>query len=199
MSTETEIVNPCIEKFAPVIVAETGLDLYCFSLKFFHFFRSDCNCTDTLGSSFMLSNSDCLFRVYRLFFSEKLSIKLYLKFGNSFTNLTEPCYLMEVNNRTDYYLTDTVLSNDGETAVSAIANTSITFEGSGLYHFEVVVARTDISFCNLKTEFIVFIDGAPFAHPAEDIVKAVTAIMFGAIILGVFLYYYYRRDEEEDE
>jgi len=150
--------------------------------------RLGCNCTSVMQTSFRLSDSDCIYRVYRLFYSEKLIPKVYLKHDDTISQLEKPYYIKELNNRDDYFLSDTK-DNDDQTMIQ---QSSISFKASGLYHFKVELVDKTISFCLLETEFIVYVDGAPLPHPAEDLVRAGTSMIFGTAILAVFLFQYYR-------
>ena len=73
-------------------------------------------------------------------------------------------------------------------------NSSIKFKGSGLYHFKIQPVNANVSFCKLEAEFLLYVDGTPFAHPIDEIAQTFTAFLFGFILLGLFVYHSYKSD-----
>ena len=154
----------------------------------FGVFRSACGCTALQQVSRIISNSDCINRAYRLYYSEKLTPKVFLLNGTEKQSLSFPYIVKELNNRSDFYILDFSLTKNGNKILLSEKNSSIEFTGYGLYHFSIQVFKRDLSFCKLKTEFIVYIDWMPFPHPTKDIVRVISSFLFGLIIFAIFLY-----------
>ena len=115
-----------------------------------------------------------------------------MKVNNNLTQVTIPYLVTELNNRTDFEILD------GETGFNVLNSLSaIHFFGSGLYHFSAEITKTDLSFCKMKTEFTVYIDGVPLAYPAQDLVRAITALLFGGVMFAVFLFKLYGADKDK--
>jgi len=132
--------------------------------------------------------------VYRLVYPEKLVPRFLIQHqhGRQRSTFLQPLRLTELNSRTDYTLIDSARIEDGTEVTSTVLNTSIELEGSGLYHFKAEILLKNTSFCNLQTQFIVYVDNTPLPHPADDIVRAYTAFVFGFVLLALFLYQYYK-------
>lgn len=128
--------------------------------------------------------------MYRISYTEKLVPKIYVKRGTKVSAMEYPYYVREQNDRRDFLLADTSMIS-GVVALFPERKSSIQFKGSGLFHFKIEAAFTNISFCSLSTEFIVYVVNAPLAQPIEDIIRVTTAIFFGFVVLSIFLYKYY--------
>ena len=165
-----------------------------FSTCNFHIFRTLCNCTQSTTISTDVDQSDCISKVYRLVYPEKLVPSFFIQHqsGKQSLKFRETLRLSEVNLRTDYTLIDSVRTKDGIEVISTSHNTSIELEGSGLYHFKAEILQKNTSFCDLQTQFVVYVDNTPLPHPADDIVRAYTAFVFGFVLLALFLYQYYK-------
>lgn len=148
------------------------------------------------------SESDCIEKVFRLLYREKITPRIFIMENKMRTVFSHPLLLKEINKREDFLLFDTIRFENESQALLMECNSSIELKGSGLYHFKVKPIITNISFCKLEAEFLVYVDGTPLPHPIDDVVSAATAFFFGFILLGLFLYQYYKPlvdDENEDD
>ena len=66
-----------------------------------------------------------------------------------------------------------------------IINSLIT---AGLYHFQVTLVDAE-SYCNLTTQFTVFVVNPPLGGPTEAATIATTSIFLGCIIFSAYVYY----------
>ena len=129
------------------------------------------------------SHSDCIQRAFKIYYKEEFTPSLFIVDSSyNKTKLTFPYCIFEINDRVDWDIDDLDVN-----CVSSLAAGIWRFHGSGLFHFEVTVTKSGYTFCDLKTHFIIFVADAPILHPAETIVRVVTAFCFGSMILCVFL------------
>ena len=132
--------------------------------------------------------SDCIQRAYRVFFVEQFIPRLFLiDSDGTKSRLAFPYCITEVNDRKDFTIENKVSRN----CMSTAKNSSLKFDGSGLFHFKVKASQAGNTFCDLVTYFIVFVDDAPMPYPAQDLVRAMTSFCFGSMILCTFLLHYH--------
>ena len=106
--------------------------------------------------------------------------------------------ITEVNNRTDF-MHENYIKMNGVHAMSVGKNSRVKFAGPGLYHFRIELLDKSVSFCDLKTEFIVYVDKAPLPQHIMHIVRASAVSLFAGIIFCVFLCYFYFRHDDDDQ
>lgn len=160
-------------------------------------FRQDCGCdADQLSMSSLIAHSDCINTVYRLIFSEIFKPKFVIMEDDAFTKpFQDPYYLVELNQRCDYHVlrgTDlSVSAGPYRTVLQDNLNSSLEFSGSGLYHFRAYGVQEGFTLCELRDEFIVFVDEMPLPHPARDIVRVATAMVFVSTSFLAYLWFFY--------
>lgn len=74
-------------------------------------------------------------------------------------------------------------------------NSRIVFSAPGLYHFRVELADKTGSFCELTSEFLVYVDKAPLPSHIMVIVRATAVSIFGGTIFFFFLFNFYADDD----
>ena len=152
-----------------------------------------------MTKSSRISNSDCISRVYRLVYPERLLLSFILYRNKKSVSFSEPLTLIEENGRVDYSLSGSYINADGQDIINSAGNSTVGLQGSGLYHFIVNIVQKNTTYCNLQTEFIVYVDETPLSSSDDKIIKACTAVMFGFILLGLFLYQYYKTSHLNDD
>ena len=69
--------------------------------------------------------------------------------------------------------------------------------GAGLYHFGVRLVDEEVSFCDLSTEFIAFVDNEPLPDHLMQILNASVVSGFCGVMFIVFLYHFYYEADSE--
>jgi len=135
-----------------------------------------CGCGDYERLSDLAIHSDCKQRVYQLFYTDLFTPDLYLReFGQDYISLDKPYVITEVNGREEYSASALSVTEAGTT------NYSISFTGTGLFHFHVSVISGTI--CTHDTEFIVFIVQPPLSTTSSNVITAVTGFFIAMVIL----------------
>lgn len=154
-------------------------------------YRSECGCTEEMRGSSLVHYSDCIDSAYRMLFSETLTPRfVILQEGREAQPLNFPFYLEELNQRKDFMIhppNDLTFPDVSSTVLKQDLNSSIQFEGSGLYHFRAYVVQENYTFCSLTDEFIVFIVDTPLPFPVNNVVRACTAMGFASLLLLVYM------------
>ena len=153
-----------------------------------------CKCTSSLKKSFQIQNSDCIDKAYRIVFPERLVFSFLLSLEKQKTSLYGlPLTLTELNGRVDYTLSGSQKTEDGQDCINTGgSNSSVELLGSGLYHFRVEILQKNVTYCDFRPEFVVYMDETPLASSFDDVIMACTAFVFGFILLGLFLIEYYK-------
>ena len=151
-----------------------------------------CKCSPSIGKSLRIENSDCISRVYRIIYPERLVLSFLLHRNQNTVSFGEPLTLTEHNGRVDYSLSGSVKTADGQDVINSVTNSSVELKGSGLYHFSVDTLQKNVTYCNFQIDFIVYMDETPLASSFSDVIMACTTFVFGFILLGLFLFQYYR-------
>ncbi len=127
--------------------------------------RAACGCTAAMTISDDVNFSDCLDRVYRVYYGDT-SFKptfQYIRNGEVSGLLTAPYTIHEVNGRSDY-----CINPSGATCTSSVAELESTlvtpdmpikFTGQDLYHFRVTVVGD--SYCSLTAYFTIWVYESP--------------------------------------
>ncbi|XP_065071427.1 uncharacterized protein LOC135696077 [Rhopilema esculentum] len=146
--------------------------------------RASCGCTLNATISSRPDETDCIQRVFKVYFMEEFTPKLFVvDRDGTRTDLKFPYCITELNERKDYSIENKVRPG----CMSAAKKSALKFDGSGLFHFRVNVIKSGYTFCDLQTYFIIFVADAPMPYPAQELVRAMTSFCFGSIILFVFL------------
>ena len=152
------------------------------------FFRLQCSCTINMTVSDNPKHSDCIQRAYQVFFPELFEPQLYVIDGSSVRlSLASPYCIKEVNGRKDFIIRNKVSTN----CMSISKKSRIKFDGSGLFHFTVQAVKSNNTFCDLETNFLVFVADSTLPHLAKSLVRAMTSFCFGTVILCTFLIHYH--------
>ena len=156
-------------------------------------FRADCNCQPAMVSSIfkepiLEEHSDCISRVPYVDGNDTLPLHLFIKRGQEKLQTRFKFSMIEVNNRFDFFLSP----NNTTTHLSSVDNNTITFKGSGLYHFKVEMSEDGYSFCDLSTGFAVYVRKAQMLRLTECLVYTMTVYFFALVLLAVFLVAVYR-------
>ena len=154
-------------------------------------YRSECGCTDQMRGSSLVKHSDCIDTVYRMMFSETLTPRfVILQDGREAQPLIFPFYLEELNQRKDFTVlspSDLTFSDVSAKVLMQDLNSSVQFEGSGLYHFRARVVQENYTFCVLTDEFMVFVADTPLPFPVNDVVRACTGMGFASLLFVVYI------------
>ncbi|XP_068961782.1 cation channel sperm-associated auxiliary subunit beta-like [Petaurus breviceps papuanus] len=174
---------------------KTGIYKQCFNKTS----REECNCTIEQKMSGDIATSDCTEKVLRFMYPlNQYPISLAIKLGDSSTPMEGP-YLVtisELNNRTHWKLKQVItkkftrmklyIERGLSHTVYNPKDLNLSIMGSELYHFRVKVIP-GVTFCELSTEFQIYVDKAPLAFPGRILISAITAVILGGIILAVFM------------
>ncbi|XP_066294737.1 cation channel sperm-associated auxiliary subunit beta-like [Branchiostoma lanceolatum] len=163
--------------------------------------RAECGCTKQMKLSSLEKFSDCIDRVHRMLYPAMLSVKLQMVLsGAEAVELDQPYVVVieEVNSRSDYVPDSVVTPSLARLREDGRLNHTLTYysprklsvlmTGARLYHFRVSVLE-GFSYCNLKAEFMIYVDRPPIAYPSEYIMRGGISIMIGMILFLVYLYY----------
>ena len=166
-------------------------------------YRSKCDCTDQMRGSSLIAHSDCINTVYRMLFSETLTPRfVVLQEGREAQPLNFPFYLEELNQRKDFMIlspSDLKFSDISSTVLEKDLNSSIQFEGSGLYHFRAHLVQENYTFCFLTDEFLVFVVDTPLPFPVNDVVRACTAMGFASLLFIVYIRHFYGKKKMKND
>ena len=157
-----------------------------------------CNCKSSMTKSSRINNSDCISRVYRIVYPERLLLAFILHQNNNSVSYNNPLTLIEVNGRVDYTLSGFHTNSEGQDIINSVGNSTVELKGSGLYHFIVNIIQKNTTYCDQQAEFIVYMDETPLSNSDDKIIKACTAVVFGFILLGLFLYQYQKTSHLDD-
>ena len=165
--------------------------------------RSDCGCTNQMRGSSLVKHSDCIDTVYRMMFSETLTPRFVVsQEGREEKPLRFPFYLEELNQRKDYTIlspSDLTFSGILSPVLKQELNSSIQFEGSGLYHFRAGVVQENYTFCALNDEFILFVVDTPLPFPVNDVVRACTGMGFATLLLFVYTRHFHGKKKMKND
>lgn len=165
--------------------------------------RSDCGCTNKMRGSSLVKHSDCIDTVYRMMFSETLTPRfVVLQEGREEEPLRFPFYLEELNQRRDFIIlspSDLTFSGISSLVLRQDLNSSIQFEGSGLYHFRARVVQENYTFCSLTDEFLVFVLDTPLPFPVNDVVRACTGMGFASVLFFVYTRYFHGKKKMKND
>lgn len=166
-------------------------------------YRSDCGCTDQMRGSSLVKHSDCVNTVYRMMFSETLTPRfVVLQEGREEQPLSFPFYLEELNQRRDFIIlssSDLTFSGLSSPVLKQELNSSIQFEGSGLYHFRARVVQENYTFCALTDEFMVFVVDTPLPFPVNDVVRACTGMGFASLLFVVYMRHFHGKKKMKND
>ena len=156
--------------------------------RFLFSYRPQCGCTLDMMISVLPEQSDCIQRAYKISFEEEfVPILFFIDSAGKKSNLSFPYCLTEVNNREEFTISKAVSAN----CLSLQKKSSLKFTAPGLFHFKVTANKVGYTFCNLETYFLVFVASTNLPVPSKDLVRAMTAFCFGALILCTFWFHYY--------
>lgn len=166
-------------------------------------YRSECGCTDEMRGSSLVIHSDCVDTVYSMMFSETLTPRFVLLQESRDTHpLSFPFYLEELNQRKDFMIispSELTFSEISSPVLSQDLNSSIQFEGSGLYHFRAHVVQSNYTFCALTDEFMVYVVDTPLSFPVNDIVRACTGMGFVTLLFVVFIRHFHGKKKMKND
>lgn len=166
-------------------------------------YRSECGCTDQIRGSFLVKHSDCIDIVYRMLFSETLIPRfVVLQDGRAAQPLSFPFYLEELNQRKDFIIlspSDLRFADLSSPILKQDLNSSIQFEGSGLYHFRARVVQENYTFCTLTDEFMVFVVDTPLPFPVNDVVRACTGMGFASLLFVVYMRHFHGKKKMKND
>jgi cation channel sperm-associated protein subunit beta len=148
--------------------------------------RSDCNCTEDMRATGDVAHTDCIDRAYEHYFGNPYALRFVLttESGGSVPAVGN-CTFLEVNNRTDFIIN----SGDSGTGWFVVhPEKSITFRGSGLYHFLFEIVSRE-SFCHLNLYLLVFVSKQPMTKAAESFVNILSTFLCGVSLLCVYFCY----------
>lgn len=161
--------------------------------------RHSCGCTTTTRMSSLVSHSDCIDTVYRVLFTETLTPRFVVSQEGV---LKFPYYLEELNGRNDFEIIaphTMVFPAISSPIMDQELDSSIEFQGSGLYHFRAHVVQENYTFCHLTDEFLVYVDETPLPSPVNDIVRACTGMAFTALLyVAYFLTFHGKKKMRND-
>ena len=165
-------------------------------------YRRDCDCNqENVTMSRLVSYSDCITTVYRLLYGEVFRPNFTLLQDDTITKrFVDPYYIVELNQRSDFKIvrSTTIPGQHSNTPVLQDGlNSSLQFNGGGLYHFRAYAVKEGYTLCDLKDEFIVFIDELPLPNPAKDVVRFTTAMLFVTSSFLAYLWYLYYSNERD--
>ncbi|XP_064403998.1 uncharacterized protein LOC135349399 isoform X2 [Halichondria panicea] len=148
--------------------------------------RYECECTESQYTTSDITTSDCIGAVYRQLYEVvfPLNFSLLLTMDGLRGNASF-IELEELNQRSDFIL----ITNNSQ--VSAIR-----FKGPGLFHFRALLVNIT-SFCQLSTQFTVFVERAPLPKAVELTVTTLTTIVFGLLTFIGYLIHYYLQDNRK--
>ncbi|KAI9138554.1 cation channel sperm-associated protein subunit beta, partial [Paraphysoderma sedebokerense] len=162
--------------------------------------RSECACSDSQKGGNKLDESDCIEMVIRTYFVQafKPSFKIYettkLKKVDSSSYLNSPFKIEELNGRQDWCLNTVSDCSKGDWIKNATMNPQngdyIRWKGDELFHFRVTTLEGD--YCNLSTDFVVYVISPPMRSSTQIVTMAVTAVTFAFWLLGIYLWYSYK-------
>jgi len=147
--------------------------------------RQECQCTDEQKTSMLMKNSDCIEKVLKLYQTNQYQLKFFIKeYGKETVVLDKPFNITELNNRTDYCISD--CTNDNKSVYDPLSDT-IVWRGEELYHFKIEV---DYYYCVLSTEMIYYIIKPNPGFSIETSVMCLVCFVFIVWILGTYIFYY---------
>jgi len=177
--------------------------------------RSQCSCegiAERGGSSHGAEVSDCIKYVQRTSYNEFFVPKLEIQTSRTERgrSLQSKYSIRDVNGRIDFCSNSTWYDTSKCGRSSLIERLklnptrydAILFMGEGLYHFEVKI-QDPISFCELKTYILIFVEEPPLSTRSESIAISVTAVslMFLGLLgyISTFFYDVKRTAFDENE
>lgn len=165
--------------------------------------RSDCGCTNQMRGSSLVKHSDCIDTVYRMMFSETLTPRfVVLQEDRVEQPLRFPFYLEELNQRRDFAVlspSELTFSGLSSPVLKQELNSSIQFEGSGLYHFRARVVQENYTFCSLTDDFLVFVVDTPLPFPVNDVVRACTGMGFATLLFFVYMRHFHGKKKMKND
>ena len=165
--------------------------------------RSDCGCTNQMRGSSLVMYSDCIDTVYRMMFSETITPRfVVLQESKEEEPLRFPFYLEELNQRKDFIVlsaSDLTFSGLSSPVLKQDLNSSIQFEGSGLYHFRARVVQENYTFGTLTDEFMVFVVDTPLPFPVNDVVRACTGMGFASLLFIVYMRHFHGKKKMKND
>lgn len=165
--------------------------------------RSNCGCTNQMRGSSLVKHSDCIDTVYRMMFSETLTPRfVVLQEDREEEPLRFPFYLEELNQRRDFIIlsaSDLTFSGLSSPVLKQERNSSIQFEGSGLYHFRARIVQENYTFCALTDDFMVFVVDTPLPFPVNDVVRACTGMGFASLLFFVYIRHFHGKRKMKND
>lgn len=165
--------------------------------------RSNCGCTNQMRGSSLVEHSDCIDTVYRMMFSETLTPRfVVLQDGREEEPLRFPFYLEELNQRRDFIIlsaSDLTFPGLSSPVLKQERNSSIQFEGSGLYHFRARIVQENYTFCALTDDFMVFVVDTPLPFPVNDVVRACTGMGFASLLFFVYMRHFHGKRKMKND
>lgn len=164
--------------------------------------RSNCGCTNQMRGSSLVEHSDCIDTVYRMMFSETLTPRFVVLQDGREEPLRFPFYLEELNQRKDFIIlsaSDLTFPGLSSPVLRQERNSSIQFEGSGLYHFRARIVQENYTFCALTDDFMVFVVDTPLPFPVNDVVRACTGMGFASLLFFVYLRHFHGKRKMKND
>lgn len=164
--------------------------------------RSNCGCTNQMRGSSLVEHSDCIDTVYRMMFSETLTPRFVVLQDGREEPLRFPFYLEELNQRRDFIIlsaSDLTFSGLSSPVLKQERNSSIQFEGSGLYHFRARIVQENYTFCALTDDFMVFVVDTPLPFPVNDVVRACTGMGFASLLFFVYMRHFHGKRKMKND
>lgn len=164
--------------------------------------RSNCGCTNQMRGSSLVEHSDCIDTVYRMMFSETLTPRFVVLQDGREEPLRFPFYLEELNQRRDFIIlsaSDLTFPGLSSPVLRQERNSSIQFEGSGLYHFRARIVQENYTFCALTDDFMVFVVDTPLPFPVNDVVRACTGMGFASLLFFVYMRHFHGKRKMKND
>lgn len=172
--------------------------------------RAQCNCSsyDSLEDSEHSENvSDCITTVQRMLYSEYFVPSFFLLSDSLSTDylLNSTFQIRDVNGRIDFCTNASAYDTSycGENnAIESFGFSpglydAILFVGEGLFHFEITI-QDPISFCDLKTYVLLYVEEPPLTPRMESVAIAVTAVVLLVVgLVSYVMYSFWSRSDEQ--
>ena len=148
-----------------------------------------CGCSTAQLMSPLVEDSDCIDRVERVFYQNSLKPRFdVIVEGRPNEELQYDLWLTELNNRTDFCINSDSCSSTSSTKPHLLQpGDSIAWLGDELYHFRVEATVGDQTYCDLSTEFLVYVKYPPLNSSMEAVVIGCTAMTIGLVLLVGYL------------
>ncbi|KAI3388334.1 hypothetical protein SNEBB_007330 [Seison nebaliae] len=169
--------------------------------------KKECRCNEELEKVDSVKISDCKRKVFQVAFDDTFPLKFVMEevYSKSVDiNENHVLYIGDLNRRTRFHiLADelpesfqfdniSILETSKRDGIEYILfnpkNAKLSFDATGLFHFSVYLLK-GFSYCELRTEFMVYVLSSPLPYPVPEMVMGVTSI---SLLLFLILYYLWR-------